>query len=177
MSRYKLYNTALSNDAEDFVNQYFDTFLENIKDMGSQNFDSYVNDDGKLHETIDQYLDLEDAVTIIENCSEEETDSGLWEGLSPKEAIVSMAFWSYKNDMYFRIKELFEERINEVINEELNKLEHLETRLGELEELFEGLDEDDNRIESVDDKITDLRDKIDNINEYIGELNDSIDHD
>lgn len=107
------YKDRLDQDAKSFMNDFYKEFLDSVKEDGSKELNEFIDGDGKLHNFIDQYLSLREAVEIIEQCDNEETDSSIWEGLPPKEAIVSMGFWSYKNDMYIMVKEMFEEKLNE----------------------------------------------------------------
>jgi hypothetical protein len=165
-TRYARYEVALEEDSKRFFDQYFDDFIDEIKE-GNSDFSSFVNDYGKIHEFIDQYISLKEAVDIIENCDEEETDSGLWEGLKPKEAIISMAFWSYKNDVYWEVNKLFKKGLEDI-------LYNIENEWEKLTDEFEEMKEDENSHIS-EEGVRLLKDQIVKLEGFICELNSAID--
>ena len=55
------------------------------------------------------YPSLTEAAEIIDNCENEETDTGLWEGQQPEEALKSKAFWCQRNDAIADFCDLFNE--------------------------------------------------------------------
>lgn len=104
------YDADVLKDAVDFLDNHSDEF----KDAISNGLDFDLNDidglDEWFHEEItDRSYSLTDASYILENCDNEETDSGLWEGKSPTEAIPIMAAYSYANDVWFKCEELYNE--------------------------------------------------------------------
>lgn len=166
-TRYVNYAKALKEDTVEFVDYYFNYFLDDIREGGSQDYSHFIDYDGKLHEHMDGDLTLQEAVDIIENGYSEETDSGLWDGLPPIEAIVSMAFWSYRIDLYEAVENEFKDRLYEVRDNEQSKLNALESELEELEGKNEG--------EYVE-KIEELQEKISELDEFINELDSTIDN-
>jgi len=72
-----------------------------------------IDDDSTLHSQIESSLTwqqgLRESEIIINNCENEETDTGLWQGLQPDEAITAKAFWTYKNEVFQKGLELIEE--------------------------------------------------------------------
>lgn len=168
---YSNYHEKVRSDTGDFVNEYFDDFLQSVKDGEKADFHDYIDGDNKLHEHIDQYLDLREAVDILEQCENEETDSGLWEGLPPKEAVTAMAFWSFKADVYKEIKSMFEEKLNDELVELESKLDSMHDKLEELEEI----NTDEGYNEKLEEEIDNWKDEIEKIEEQITNINSVID--
>lgn len=86
-------------------------FIEDLESL-ERVFDNY-DDDGSIHNYIENSLTwqqgLRECEIIINSLSEyEETDSGLWEGLQPEEAIRAKAFWTYKNALISKARETIE---------------------------------------------------------------------
>jgi hypothetical protein len=74
-----------------------------------------------IHETLDSsaiaiYMDLTDAAEILKYCNYEETDSGLWEGQDPEEAIKTKAFFSMRQDIYEEVENMLENLREEIEN-------------------------------------------------------------
>jgi predicted RNase H-like nuclease (RuvC/YqgF family) len=176
-TRYSEYHNALDNDAEEFVDNYYDDFLDEIKGGYATRhfFDSFIDDDGKLHSHIDEYLSLHEAVDIIENCDNEETDSGLWEGMSPKEAIIAMAFWSYRLDIMEKVKELFKDKLTDELIEQEGVLDTLYSELDELKDKLEKVDEESEEYPTLEESVENQENKVEAVEDYIKELNAVID--
>jgi chromosome segregation ATPase len=187
-NKYENYYSYVEKDARNFLDQYYDGFLAEIKE-GNTDAYNLIDDDNKLHEWTDDYLDLRDAVEILEQSNNVEEDSGLWEGLEPVRAVESMAFWTLKNDLNSEIREQFKARLEDdkdVVNDKLadleNKLESIQTKrndiMVELEEL-QSLDEDDDseaKIESLEEEIEQFDDEISDVEDAIAEIKDEIDY-
>lgn len=178
MSDFKNYFKKLEGDAKDFLDYYFDDFLDDIKGGYGNDYHGMIDgNDGKLHDHIDQELDLNEASDILDQCINEETDSGMWNGLPPREAISSQAFWSYKNDiLYHEIPKQMKEKLEDILDEKGGKLEGLEQEYDELKEELTNIDEDEEeleeKIETLSEEIDDLQEVIDNIEDFINkELN------
>lgn len=94
-------------------------FLEDMKDeikaalVAGTEFDDI--DDGEIRYSMEESIctsfSLEDAVYVIDNCENEETDTGLWEGLDPSDAIIAMAAYSYQADAWFKAEELYNDML------------------------------------------------------------------
>ena len=83
--------------------------MEELKEA----FESY-DDNGSISNFVESSLtwqqSLTDSDNIINELSDyEETDSGLWEGLQPEEAITAKAFWTYKRALIGEAVEALEE--------------------------------------------------------------------
>lgn len=74
-----------------------------------------IDDDGQLHDEVESSLTwqqgLRECAIILENAEHEETDSGLWQGLPPLEAIRIMAFFTYKAEVFAKGQALIEDAI------------------------------------------------------------------
>jgi hypothetical protein len=86
-------------------------FKEAIKD--GKDFDRNDIDglDSAFHENItDRGYTPKDAIYILKACKEEETDSGIWEGLDDWRAELSArAAYSFSNDVWFKMEEIYNE--------------------------------------------------------------------
>lgn len=122
------------------VNDDAVSFVENNKDMLRQalidgnDFDRNDIDglDSSFHEVEDRAYTytLMDAAFIVENCTNEETDSGLWEGQQPEEAIKTKAAFSYAADVWEKLEGIYKAMQQE--------FEESKDKLGErLDELVE----------------------------------------
>jgi DNA repair exonuclease SbcCD ATPase subunit len=146
---FENYYDKRQSDAEDFVDQYWDELMTELKDGGR--FDSYdfIDGESRLHEFVDQYISPREAIDILDNADETETDSGLWEGIeNPLDAVSAMGFWTYKLDLYNKIKEVMKEKLEEQLEKEKlkqsnfeNELSQLQNRLEHYQELVEELQE------------------------------------
>lgn len=113
-----------------FVKENEGMVREGIKD-GNDSIDDHRDFYDYLHEQVtDRSYTIKDAAVILSECTNEETDKGLWEGQSPSDAIVTMAAYSFANDVRSDIGDFYTE-IKEKFDE---KLSDLETALDELEE-------------------------------------------
>lgn len=179
MSGFSNYQERLNNDAEDFINNYIDEIIEEVKE-GNFDLHDFCFYDGKLDEHVDEYLDLQEAVDIIENCNNEESDSGLWEGQQPEEALKTKAMFSYRLDVYEEVAEVLSDKLEEYasdLEDQVNGLEAdkkvLEEELEDLEELDEE-DQDEDRIEQLEEEISDIEEEIDELNEQISNIEDAM---
>lgn len=101
-------------DAKEFVREYEDEIVEQIINHGEASTDllnDYYNADAYHREThVDKSYSLSDADTLLHDLRDyEESDSGLWEGLEPREAISAQAAYTYGNAVYHKTVELIEE--------------------------------------------------------------------
>lgn len=159
MSEFKNYYGYIADQAKMFVDEYKEDVFAEVKDGNTDAYD--LLNDSRVHEWVDNnfiYVDLIDSAHIIEQSDNVETDYGLWEGQDPQEAIKAMAFFTYRNDLYYAVKELFEEELD-------SELTNLQEQLTELQERFDNLEDDE---ENEDDR--------DELKEQIGELEEHIDN-
>jgi hypothetical protein len=111
------WNTEALGDAKDLIENFKDEVTEQLLNKGEASDDwnnDYPNGDSYFHESyVDKSYSLTKAAELLDELDEyEETDSGLWQGLSPKEAISTQAAYTYGNAVHFKAKDLIEE-INE----------------------------------------------------------------
>lgn len=162
MGQFANYKEYIENEARSFVNEYKDDLLDEVKN-GNTDVYEFVND-YRVHEWVDNdfiYVDLIDSAEILEQSDNVETDSGLWEGQEPAEAIKTQAFFTYRNDLSGEVISMFKSVLQD-------KLDELEERLEELEELKN--EQDENNLEEIGNEINEIEEFV----EYIEEAIDSI---
>lgn len=108
------YRQEANSDARETVSQYKDEILEKLQETGEASedlYNDYPNGDSWHHEChVDKWYSLTDAADLINELSDhEETDSGLWEGQQPKEAIGTCAAFTYGNTVYSEWRDLIKE--------------------------------------------------------------------
>lgn len=89
-------------DAESFIENYCDDIEYQLVENGKVSddlYNDYRNGDAFIHENFtDKYYCLPEAAEILDKLAEyEETDNGLWQGLSPRDAISAQAAYTYTN--------------------------------------------------------------------------------
>jgi hypothetical protein len=104
------------SDARDTAEEYLDEIVAQLIEVGDasdQLYDHrrYPNGDNWHHENhVDHFYNLTDAAETIDNLSRyEETDSCLWQGQQPKEAIGTCAAFTYGNAVMAMWSDLIEE--------------------------------------------------------------------
>lgn len=100
-------------DARDTAENFLDEMCAMWRDDRELSTDlnnDYSGGDSYHHEThTDKSYSLTEAAAVLDELSDhEETDSGLWEGLSPREAISAQAAYTYGNAVYGMWRELVE---------------------------------------------------------------------
>jgi len=131
----KTYDEAIEEMAEDFIAYYKEEITEMIKENKDKD-EGYIFDEviyqkwditDKIHEWLDSdwygflrsdFLDecktqLSSCAEIIDSVHEIETDSGLWDGQEPEEAIMTKAFFSVRNDLYWAVEKKIKELIRD----------------------------------------------------------------
>ena len=123
------YRNKANEDARETVQEYRDEILEQLNNTNEASNDllnDYGSGDSYHHEShVDKRYNLTDAAELIDELSDyEETDSGLWEGQRPKEAIETCAAYTYGNVVYSFWTDLIEEINNaaETLIDEYNDL-------------------------------------------------------
>lgn len=113
----KKYYELIEEMAADFIEYTKEQADEDIRIDNHNYFHDWVSDywhsawGGFLREEIFDDFDTEltTAAKIIEISDEVATDSGLWEGQEPKDAIISQAYYTGERDFTFAIQEIAEE--------------------------------------------------------------------
>jgi hypothetical protein len=122
----KTYYEEIKEEAKDFIENY-DEELRDIIRSNKDESKNYIFDEviyqqwdliDKIHEWLDSAwygflrrdfcgdcdTELVSAVKILDESNERETDSGLWEGQEPEDAIKTQAFYTARTDLYFEIE-------------------------------------------------------------------------
>ena len=112
------YDTEVDNEARDFLLDHEEMVIQALKDDADWDYNDIDNLDSLWHETIvDRGYTLEDAAYILDNCENEETDSGIWDGQDAQGMMSARAAYSYSNDVWFRCEEMYngiKERMQEI---------------------------------------------------------------
>lgn len=113
------YLEEAKDDAARFIGEFEDQIVEQIiysSEASDDCLNDYANGDSYHHEShVDKEYDLSESAAILDELSEyEETDSGLWEGLAPREAISAQAAYTYGAAVYSKAQELIK-AINEAV--------------------------------------------------------------
>jgi len=105
------YQRDVEKDASDFILEHKDMFKEAIKEGKDFDLNDIEGLDSAFHENItDRGYTPEDAIYILENCENEETDSGIWEGRDDwREELSARAAYSYSNDVWVAIENIYNE--------------------------------------------------------------------
>jgi hypothetical protein len=111
--------------AADTVREYLKQVCEQLVDYGKASDDllnDYPNGDAYHHEShVDEAYNLQEAAQLLDELGEyEETDSGLWDRQTPRDAISTQAAFTYGNAVYSMFCELIrqindDEDIKEVL--------------------------------------------------------------
>jgi hypothetical protein len=115
------YEKEVLDDAKDFIREHKEMIVEALENRGDFDCNDMDGlDEAWNQEVVDRSYSLTDAAVILDNCHNEESDYGLWEGREPEEAIESKAALSYANDMWEQCVDLFKEieaRFQDLIGE------------------------------------------------------------
>jgi hypothetical protein len=127
------YRSEAISDARDMATEFLDTIVEALMDDGSASADvynDYPDGDAYHHEThVDKAYNLQDAAQLLDDLDDfEETDSGLWDGLAPRDAIGAQAAYTYGN----AVLSFFADIIREINDDDA--IEELVSDHGEIED-------------------------------------------
>jgi hypothetical protein len=106
------------DDAKDAVEHFLDEIVDQLTQDGEASTDLTDRrnySESYHHEThIDRSYSLLDAAKVLDDLGQyEETDSGLWEGQEPRDAISTQAAFTYGNAVY----SFFEDEVGSVNDE------------------------------------------------------------
>lgn len=129
------------DDAKQMIIEFSDEIVEKLIDDGEASDDlnnDYSNGDSYHHEShVDKSYSLLEAARLLDQLSEfEETDSGLWEGQEPREAIATQAAYTYGAAVYSDWADL----IREINDEAKDVLDDFAGRKDTLEDELVALD-------------------------------------
>ncbi len=137
------YRTNAQGDAAETARNFLDEIIEKLVDGDPASDDllnDYPNGDAWHHENhTDKDYDLLEAAEILKEFSgQEETDSGLWQGMEPERAICAQAAYTYANAVYGQFQRLIEQ-INDgyrdLIDDNTDREREAEEKRDRLEEL------------------------------------------
>jgi hypothetical protein len=140
------YEKDVEEDAKDFIENHDDVIIEAIAEYLESPGRSEINlysmnlDDSFHEEVVDRSYSLEDAAFIISASDDPESDSGLWEGQEPADALSTQAAYTYGNDVRSRCEAILEEIIEfaeDLYHEDDDELREKFSRYAELEEYRE----------------------------------------
>jgi len=117
MTEKRDWRQEAQDDAKAMAMHYLDEMVEMLcggDDVSDDILNDYTSGDSYHHEAhVDKEYDLLEASELLDAlCDHEETDSGLWEGKSPVEAIECQAACTYGNAVIGAWRSIVEE-INE----------------------------------------------------------------
>jgi hypothetical protein len=103
------YEKDVEEDAYQFLIEHADDFKDALRDcVEFDRNDIRCLDDDWHYAIVDRGYSPADAVYILDHCENEETDSGLWEGLDDwRDQLSARAAWSYALDVWFKAEELY----------------------------------------------------------------------
>lgn len=132
------YNAEAIDDAKRMIEEFRDQIVEKLIDSGEASSDfnnDYAGGDRWHHEThVDRWYSLQEAAQLLSDLHRhKETDSGLWDGDEPEQAIAVQAAFTYGNAVASEWSDLIEE-INDKWGEVSPALDLLESAYSALEE-------------------------------------------
>ena len=102
------YDDEVLKDAVGFLIDHEEMIVKALAKGADFDYNEIDNLDSAWHENIvDRAYTSDDAAFVLDNCKEEEGDSGLWEGKDAKEALQCQAAFSYGNDCWWKTDELY----------------------------------------------------------------------
>jgi hypothetical protein len=147
------------SDACETADNFFDEIVENLVDDGEASDDlnnDYSRGDEWHHSChVDKSYDLYEAADLLRQLSEyRETDSGLWEGKDPEDAIEAQAAYTYAAAVYDAWRDLIKD-INEAY--EGLDLDELETEYETNRERIDELENEDELTDAERAELVELR--------------------
>lgn len=161
MAERENYRRNAEDDARETVEYFMDEIVERLIDKGEASNDlnnDYSGGDAYHHEThVDRDYSLLEAAQLLDDLPKhEETDSGLWEGQEPREAVATQAAFTYGNAVMAEWND-FIEVINDEVPQVLDDMRtDRDSKVEELRGRLEELAEDDPERMALEKKIEDL---------------------
>ena len=114
------YGEAVEKDAKEFVSEHIDEIAELMVNMEEDLFTD-DNIEESLNESLDRSYTPEDAIFILDNCENEETDSGLWEGITDwREELEIRAAYTYMNDVREAVESIYKDAYDEFMTDQVD---------------------------------------------------------
>ena len=101
------YEREVEKEAKEFLSENADDVVKQL--VG---FEEELSDElrfERLEETLDRSYTPEDAIFVLDNSENEETDSGLWEGKDWRDELNIRAAFTYINDVRSKVEEIYKE--------------------------------------------------------------------
>lgn len=171
---FKNYYNTVNEEAEGLVKEYEE---ELVSEAETHDFELYNFFDDLVHQSADSdftYVDLHDCADILDSSDNVETDSGLWEGQEPIEAVKSMAFFTYRNDLMEAVQEKAKEFLQEKVEELEETLQEKKSRAEHLDNSVKELDSDSEEYEEAEQEYEELEEEIDELETTISNIEDTI---
>lgn len=166
------YWDSAESDAADTVEEFIDEIVEMLISDGEASKDllnDYGRGDSYHHERhVDKDYSLLEAANLLDQLDRfEETDEGLWEGRSPREAVAAQAAYTYGNAVYSMFQDLIgdvNDRARDVLDEFENRKGELKDRIGELEKQRDE-EEDGARRKELEGEVEKLENRLERLEE------------
>ena len=101
------YEREVEKEAKEFLSEHEDEIVELLTDSAKELSEELYE---SLNEDLDRSYTPEDATFVLENSENEETDSGLWEGVSDwREELNIRAAYTYINDVRSEIDYIYKQ--------------------------------------------------------------------
>ncbi len=101
------YEREVEKEAKEFLSENADDVVKQL--VG---FEEELSEDlcyERLNEDLDRSYTPEDAIFVLDNSENEETDSGLWEGKDWRDELSIRAAFTYINDVRSKVEEIYKE--------------------------------------------------------------------
>lgn len=124
------YEIEVDKEAADFIEETMDEFLEAMENDENYFIDGDVDD--RFFECVtDRSYSLTDAAFVIENSNNVESDSGLWDGQDPAEALETQAAFTFSNDVRSQVEDIYEDVKTQYDDEYQRVYDELEEKHGD----------------------------------------------
>jgi len=116
MPSFIRYDEIIEKEAVDFIHENMSMFIEGFAEDSDlpdiRGFDRMFSES-----IVDRAYSAEDAQFIMDHCDNPETDTGLWEGSDPEDALIAQAGHSFANDVRAEIEKIYDRIKDQVIAE------------------------------------------------------------
>jgi hypothetical protein len=141
------YSKEAGEDAKEFIENFIEEIIDQLISDGSASTDlnnDYDNGDAFIHETYtDRDYNLQEAAKLLHDLTDyEETDSGLWEGQEPRQAVATQAAFTYSSAVTSVIIDIIksindDEEIGDILKEYEDVTEPDDPKVGQLRKKLE----------------------------------------
>ena len=114
------YGKAVEKDAKEFVSEHIDEIAELMVNM-EENLFTDNNIEDSLNDFLNRSYTPEDAIFVLDNSENEETDSGLWEGIKDwREELEIRATYTYMNDVREAVESIYKDAYDEFMTDQVD---------------------------------------------------------